>query len=111
VKIADAVRRTVDRQHAGDVRGFVTDFGETADARGIGDERLGSGILQTVGQRVRPEQYRDRQRHRPQLVDRDVTGRDFRRLRQVHRDAIAPRNAIGTQHIGETIRCFAQPAE
>ena len=76
----------------------------------VGDQRPGAGILQPVGDRVDAEQHRERQRDGAELVDGDVDRRDLRRLRQQDRDAVAARNAVGGEHIGEPVRGLAQRA-
>ena len=85
-------------------------LGELGEALRVGQQRLGAGILQPVGQRIRPEQDRDRQRDRAKLVDRDMGGGDFRRLRQQDGDAVAALDAVRAQHIGEPVRGLAQGA-
>src|SRR5690606_1916147 len=45
-----------------------------------------------------------------ELVDADMRRRDFRRLRQQDRHAIAALNAMRAQHIGEAVGRLPQPA-
>src|SRR5712675_1661943 len=61
-------------------------------------------------QRSAAEHRRERQRDRAELVDRDVDRGDFGRLRQQDGDAVAARDAVGAQRMGEPVRGLAQPA-
>ncbi len=103
-------KAAVDGDHAGDVRHLCADLIEFCEALRVGQQRLGAGILQAILQRVRPEQNRDRQRHRAELVDGDVRGGHFRRLRHEDRDAVAAFDALRAQHIGEPVGSLAQVA-
>ena len=93
-----------------ELRHLAANLVELGEALRVGDQRLGAGILQPVGQRIGPEQHRERQRDGAELVDRDMGGGDFRRLRQQDRDAVAARDAMRAQHIGEPVGGLAQPA-
>ena len=103
-------KAVVDRNDAGELRHLSANAVELGEALRVGDERLGAGILQAIAQRIRAEQHRDRQRDRAELVDRDMGGGDFRRLRQHDGDAVAARNAVRAQHVGEPVRHLAQGA-
>ena len=72
--------------------------------------RLHAGVLQPVAQRIDAEQDRQRHRDRAELVDRDMAGGGLRRLRQQHRDAVAARDAVRGERVGEPVRGLAQPA-
>ena len=110
-KAERAVARSVDRQDELEVRQLaLRDLGDLGEPLRVGDQRLGAGILQAIGERVGAEQDRERQRDRAELVDRDVDGRDLRRLRQQDRDAVAARDAVRGQRVGEPVRGLAQPA-
>ena len=76
----------------------------------IGDQGLGTRVRQPVGDRIRPEQRRERQRDRAKLVDRDMDRGDLRHLRQHQRDPIAAPDAVRSQRIGEPVRQLAQRA-
>ena len=107
-KAAGAIAFAVDRQHASEFRRLAANPVELGEALRVGEQRLGAGILQAVEQRIGPEQHRDRQRDRAELVDRDMGGGDFRRLRQHDGDAVAALNAMRAQHIGEPVGGVAQ---
>ncbi len=76
----------------------------------VGDHRFGAGILQPVVDRVDTEQDGERQRDRGELVDRDMGGRDLRRLRQQDRDAVAAGDAVRAQDVGEAVGGLFQRA-
>ena len=111
VEIERAVGRAVDRHNAFQARNVFADLTELRQTLRIGDQRDGAGILQAIGNRIRPEQQRGRQRDRRELVDRDMRGGDFRHLRQENCDAVAAFHALRAQHIGEAIGGVLQPAE
>ena len=100
----------VDRHDAGKFRHLAAHAVELGEPLRVGDERLGAGILQAVGQRIGAEQDGDRQRDGAELVDRDMRGGDFRHLRQHDGDAVAARDAMRAQHIGEPVGGVAQGA-
>ena len=110
-KAAGAVAFAVDRQHAVKIRHFAANAVELGEPLRVGQQRPGAGILQAIGQRIRAEQHGDRQGDGAELVDRDMRGRHFRRLRQHDGDAVAALDALRAQHVGETIGGFAQGAE
>ena len=110
-KAPGAIAGAVDRQHARELRRLAADAGELGKTLRVGQQRLRAGILQAVGQRIGAEQHRDRQRHGAEFVDRDMGGHDFRRLRQQDGDAVAARDAMRAQHIGEPVGGLAQDAE
>ena len=83
---------------------------ELFQSLGVGDQRPGAGILQAIGDRLVPEQDRQRQRDRAELVDGDVARGHRRSLRQQDRDPIATPDAMGRERIGEPVRALAQRA-
>ena len=103
-----AVGRAIDRQDQLQARQFgAHDLGE---ALHVGDQRLGAGILQPVGDRLGAEQHGERQRDGAELVDRDVDRGDLGRLRQQDGDPVAGPDAVGGERVGEFVRRIAQPA-
>ena len=113
-KAERAVARPIDRQdqlEAGErVALRAPDLGDLGEPLRVGEQRLGAGILQPIGERIGAEQHRQRQRDGAELVDRDVDRRDLGRLRQQDRDAVAALDAVRRERIGEPVRCLAQPA-
>ena len=110
-EIESALTHAVDRQHAGKLGHLGAHLVELGEPGCISQHRPGAGILQAIGERIRTEQDGDGQRHRAELVDRDVRDGDFRRLRHEDGDAVAARDAVGGQHIGEPIGGLAQVSE
>ena len=109
-EIERAIACAVERQHQLEIGQVVANLGDAFDALRIGDQRGRAGILQAIAERIDAEQHRQRQRDAAELVDRDMAGRHFRRLRQQDGDAVAARNAVRAQHIGEPVGGLAQPA-
>ena len=110
VECERAVGLAVDRHDQRQSGSAVAEPVELCQALRIGDERPGAGILQPVGERLRPEQQRERQRHRRKLVDRDMRDHGLGRLRQQDRDPVAAVDAVRTQRIGEPVRLRPQRA-
>ena len=106
VKILGAVRRAIDRQHELEVGHGGAGARELFQSLGVGDQRPGAGILQAIGDRLVPEQDRQRQRDRAELVDGDVARRHRRSLRQQDRDPITAPDAMGRERIGEPVRAL-----
>ena len=105
-----AVGLAVDRHDQRQTGSAVAEPIELCQALRIGDQHLGAGILQPVGERFRPEQQRERQRHRRKLVDRDMRGHGLGRLRQQDRDPVAALDAVRAQRIGEPVGLRPQRA-
>ena len=110
MKILGAVRRAIDRQHELEVGHGGAGARELFQSLGVGDQRPGTGILQAIRDRLVPEQDRQRQRDRAELVDGDVARRHRRSLRQQDRDPITTPDAMGRERIGEPVRVPAQRA-
>ena len=103
-----AIARPIDRQNQLQARQFAAHgLGKTVR---VGDQRLGAGVLQSIGDRLGAEQHGERQRDGAELVDRDVDRGDLGRLRQQDRDAVAGRDAVRRKRVGEPVRGVAQPA-
>ena len=111
IEIERAVRSTVDRDHTFQIRNVFSNLRDLRQALCIGDQRHRAGILQPVGDRVRTEEERRRQRDRRKLVDRDMRGGDLRHLRQENRNAVAALDALRAQHIRQAVGRLLQPAE
>ena len=109
-KILGAIGSFIEREHEGEVRQLVADAGEARQPLRVGDQRLGAGIFQPIGQRIDAEQHRKRQRNGAELVDRDMGGRDLRALRQQDGDAVARADAVRCEHVGKPVRGLAQRA-
>ena len=77
----------------------------------VGDDGLGVGIRQAEFQRVLAEQREQRHRDHAGTKRRQMRDRQFQRLRQEHRDAVAAHKAVGLQHIGKTARQLAHLVE
>ena len=111
VQAERALARSVDREHQRKLRQRGARLGQLRQPLRVGDDGLHAGVLQPVGQRIDAEQNRQRHRDRAHLVDRDMPGGRLRRLRQQHRDAVAARDAVRGERVGEPVRGLAQPAE
>ena len=74
-----------------------------------GDTR--ATVAQPVLERFRPEQYRQRQGNRAELVNGEMGNNGFDGLRQHDGDAVAPLDTAGAQCVGELIGVFFQLAE
>ena len=83
------------------IRQPVADFRELLPAAFVGHDRLGAGIGEAKLQRILAEQREQRHRHQAGAECREMGDRQFQRLRQKRRDAVAAHQAIGLQHIGE----------
>ena len=70
-----------------------------------------AAVAQPILERFRPEQDRERQRNRAELVDREVRDHGFDRLRQHDRDPVAALDTARTQRIGEPVRHGLELAE
>ena len=110
VEIERAVAGAVDREHQREVCKRFTQARELRKSASIGDQGLGTRVRQPVGERIRPEQGRERQRDRAKLVDRDMDRGDLRHLRQHQRDPVSAHDAVRPQRIGEPVRRLAQCA-
>jgi len=113
VKALRAVASTIDGQNQPQVQRVALStpyLGELGEARRVGDDDLGSGVLQAVSDRIGAEQHGERQRNRAELVDRNVDRRDLGPLRQQDRDAIAALHTVRRERIGQPVRGLAQPA-
>jgi hypothetical protein len=82
MEILGALRRSVDRQNEFEVGQRGAGTCKLLQPAGIGDQRPGAGILQAIGNRLVPEQDRERQRDRAELLDGDVARGHRRCLRQ-----------------------------
>ena len=102
-EIERAVGLTVKRKHELEIGQDVANLGDAFDALRTGDQSHRAGILQAKAERIDSEQHRQRQRDGAELVDRDMARRHFRRLRQQDGDAVAARDAVRAQHIGEAV--------
>ena len=105
-----AIGGPVGREHE-QLRDLATDLVELGEPLRVGDDGLHARIRQSVAQRIDAKENGKRHGDRAKLVDRDVPDRRLRRLRQQHRDAIAARNAVRRQRVGEPVGLLAQPAE
>ena len=77
----------------------------------VGHDRPGVAVTEAVAHRVGPEQLRERDGDRAQLVDGEVRDGDLQALRQHDADAIPAPDAQGGQAVGETARQFRQLTE
>ena len=84
------------------VRQAVADLRQLLVAGSIRDDRSGAGIGEPEFQRVLAEQREQRDRHQARAKRRQMRDRQFQRLRQEHRDAIAANQAVRLQHVGKT---------
>ena len=94
----DRARRHVDVLQ---IRQPVADLCEFLPAGLVGDHGLGAGIGQAKLQRILAEQREQRHRDQAGTKRRQMRDRQFQRLRQEHRDAVAAHEPIRLQHIGK----------
>jgi hypothetical protein len=111
MEVERALPGAVERQDQLQLGQLVAKRDDLAEPLRIGDQRPRACVLQAIRDRVRPEQHGERQRDRAELVDRDMNRRDLRSLRQQDGDAVAARDAVGGERVGEAIGRVAQPAE
>src|SRR5215207_6278539 len=97
------IRATINRQDQLELRKSGPQSREFPCPCGIGDDGESSGISQTMLQGLNPEQDEERDRDRPELVDRDVAERCLWRLRQEDTDAIAMLNPMCVEKVGKPI--------
>ena len=71
--------------------------------RGVGHERAGAAVGEPEGERVGAEQHRERQRHRAELVDRDVGDGGLDALGQDDADPVPAPDAEPVECVGEAI--------
>ncbi len=85
-------------------RQAITDLGQLLPAALIGDDGLRFRIGQAIFQRVLAEQREQRNRDHAGTECRDMRDRQFQRLRQEHRDAVALHETVGLEHVGKAPR-------
>ena len=108
---ADRVmRRTVDRDHDAQLGQISADPRELGKPRRVRDERPRAGVAQAIAERIDAEQGGERHGDGAELVDGDMRGRRCRTLGQQDRDAIAGRDPVRREHVGEAVRGLAQGA-
>ena len=110
VEILGAVCRPIDRPHEFESGRGVADRWKLREPLRIRDQGPCAGILEAVGDRLEPEQHRQRQRDRAEFVDGNVAHCDGRSLWQEDRDAIALGNPARSKRVGQPIRGLAQCA-
>ena len=89
----------------------VADYLQLLPPALVGHDRPGAGIRQAKFQRVLAEQREQRNRDKTSAKRRQMHDRQFQRLRQEHRDAVAAPEAILPQHIGEPAGHFGHLVE
>ena len=72
-------------------------------ARSIGDDSLGARVVESVFQRVRPEQAGQRQRHRAKLAGGDMRHGEFGHLRQQDCDPVTSNDTVARQRVGKLV--------
>src|SRR5713101_3166714 len=70
----------------------------------VGDDRARAAVLQPELQGLLAEQLEERDRDQARLVHGDVGDRGLLPLRQEDRDAVAARQPVRDQHVGEPVR-------
>ena len=93
------------------VRQPIANFRQLLKTAFVGDDGLGAGVLKAELQRVLAEQREQRHRDETGTERGQMRDRQFQRLRQEHRDAIAAHQSVGLQHIGEAAAVAAQLVE
>ena len=72
-------------------------------ARDIGHQHAGAAVGEPVRERVGAEQHRERQRHRPELVERDVGDGGLDALGQDDPDPVATPDTESGERVGEAV--------
>ena len=102
-EIPEAAGLAVARHDVFQVVEIGSDGLDDVAARSVGDERARAAVGEPEGECVGTEQHRERQRHRPELVDRDVRDRGLDALGQDDSHPIPAPDAEPRECVGEPI--------
>ncbi len=107
----ERLARAGDADDVGEPRHVAADRDEVRQRLRIDQRDLRFGVGQPVGERVRPEQERQRHRDRAELIDGDVRDDRLRSLRQDQRDLVAAAHAEPGERVGQPVGLLLQVPE